>query len=232
MNIAKTTPIELEFSRKYDRAHARQYLHKHQDGLARRLSHWRDVQVARHALKLADEPTLVLDLPCGAGRFWPLLAEQPNRVILAADNSADMLATALAAQPTEVVARVNTLQTSAFAIELEANAVDCIFSIRLLHHIESAAHRLAMLREFHRVTRDTVIVSLWVDGNYKAWKRRRLEQRRAAAGRAAQNQNRFVVARAVVEDEFRQAGFQVIGYEDFLPGYSMWRTYVLRKQEG
>jgi len=229
--MLKPSPIELEFSRKYDQEHAQQYLHKHQDGVARRLSHWRDIQVARHALKLADEPNLVLDLPCGAGRFWPLLAEQPNRVIMAADNSAAMLATARAAQPAEVVARVNTFQTSAFAIDLGPNAVDCIFSIRLLHHIQHAEHRLAMLREFHRVSRDTVIVSLWVDGNYKAWKRRRLEQRRAAEGQTAQNQNRFVVARAVIEGEFKQAGFQIIGFEDFLPGYAMWRTYVLRKQE-
>ncbi|HLA32990.1 MAG TPA: class I SAM-dependent methyltransferase [Pseudomonas sp.] len=228
--MPKPSPIELDFSRKYDQAHAQQYLHKHQAGLARRLSHWRDVQVARHALQLADEPNLVLDLPCGAGRFWPLLAEQPNRVILAADNSAAMLATARAAQPAEVVARINCLQTSAFAIDLDANAVDCIFCIRLLHHIESAEHRLAILREFHRVSRDTVIVSLWVDGNYKAWKRRRLEQRRAAQERPTQKQNRFVVAKQVIEHEFKQAGFQIIGHLDFLPGYAMWRTYVLRKE--
>jgi SAM-dependent methyltransferase len=221
--------IELDFSRKYGREHAWQYLHKHQDGLARRLSHWRDVQLARRALKLADEPDLVLDLPCGAGRFWPMLCEQPNRVILAADNSADMLAIARAAQPREVVDRVNTFQTSAFAIDLDSNAVDCIFCIRLLHHIESTEHRLAILREFHRVSRDTVIVSLWVDGNYKAWKRRRLEACRAERGRAPENQNRFVVARSIIEQAFRQTGFRVIGHLDFLPGYAMWRTYVLRK---
>lgn len=227
--MPKPSPIELDFSRKYDFEHAQQYLHKHQDGFSRRLSHWRDVQVARRALQLADQPNLVLDLPCGAGRFWPMLCEQPNRVILAADNSADMLATARAAQAPEVVARVNSFRTSAFAIDLGDNAVDCIFCIRLLHHIESAEHRLAILREFHRVSRDTVIVSLWVDGNYKAWKRRRLEARRAAQGRAAQNQNRFVVPRKTLEDEFRQAGFAILGHLDFLPGYAMWRTYVLRK---
>lgn len=225
------SPIELEFSRKYDRAHAYQYLHKHQDGLSRRLSHWRDEQMARRALKLAGDPGLVLDLPCGAGRFWPLLAENPNRQIFAADNSADMLSIAQASQPMEVLKRVETLQTSAFAIDLAANAVDCIFCIRLLHHIEQPEHRLAILREFHRVSRDTVILSLWVDGNYKAWKRKRLEQRRAAAGRAGQNQNRFVVAREVIESEFRQAGFTIIGQQDFLPGYAMWRTYVLRKED-
>ena len=228
--MPKSSPIELDFSRKYDREHARHYLHKHQDGLARRLSHWRDAQVARRAMQLADDPDLVLDLPCGAGRFWPVLCERPNRVVLAADNSADMLATARAAQPPEVVARVHSFQTSAFAIDLDANAVDCIFCIRLLHHIESAEHRLAILREFHRVSRDTVILSLWVDGNYKAWKRRRLERRRAAEGGGSQNQNRFVVSRSVIGQEFAQAGFRVLGHLDFLPGYAMWRTYVLRKE--
>ncbi|PZW68579.1 ubiquinone/menaquinone biosynthesis C-methylase UbiE [Pseudomonas sp. URMO17WK12:I1] len=222
--MSKSRSIELAFSGKYDLQHAQSYLHKHQDGLARRLSHWRDVQVGRNALRLAGEPNLVLDLPCGAGRFWPLLAEQPNRVILAADNSADMLATALAAQPPEVVGRVQTFKTSAFDIALGDNAVDCVFCIRLLHHFQSTEHRLAALREFHRVTRDTVIVSLWVDGNYKAWRRNRLEKRRGAG------ENRFVVRREQIESEFREAGFQILGHRDFLPGYAMWRTYVVRKR--
>jgi hypothetical protein len=141
-----------------------------------------------------------------------------------------MLVTAQAAQPAEVAARVDVFRSSAFAIGLAADAVDCVFCIRLLHHVESAGHRLAILREFHRVSRDTAIVSLWVDGNYKAWQRRRLERRRAAEGRAAQNRNRFIVAGPVIEREFFRAGFRVLGRLDFLPGYAMWRTYVLRKE--
>src|SRR5476649_791791 len=70
------------------------YLDKHQQGLTRRLRHWRDEQLSRHALKVAGEPGLVLDLPSGAGRFWPVLAEHSNRVILAADHSPAMLAAA------------------------------------------------------------------------------------------------------------------------------------------
>lgn len=227
--MSSAKPVELDFSRKYDPEHARQYLAKHQDGLSRRLSHWRDEQLARHALKLAGEPNLVLDLPCGAGRFWPLLAKQPNRVILAADNSPDMLAIAMAGQPADVVARVKPFQTSAFAIDLGDNAVDSIFCMRLLHHIAEPEHRLIMLRELHRVTRDTLIISLWVDGNYKSWKRRRLEARRAAHSSTASNQNRFVIARSTIEAEFKQAGFDILGHKDFLPGYAMWRVYVLRK---
>lgn len=223
-------PIELPFSEKYNRSHADAYYEKHRAGLARRLSHARDEQLARKALNLAGDPTLVLDLPCGAGRFWPLLAEQPNRVILAADNSADMLAVARQSQPAEITRRIRTFRTSAFDIELPDRAVDCIFCMRLLHHIGESTHRIEMLNEFRRVTRDTVIVSLWVDGNYKAWKRARLEKERDRSSRRGL-QNRFVIPARQVEQEFRGAGFDILGHFDFLPLYAMWRVYVLRRAD-
>lgn len=225
-----TSPIKLEFSEKYDEAHAQRYFQKHQNGLSRRLSHMRDVQLARKALQLAGDPNLVLDLPCGAGRFWPMLAEKQNRVIIGADNSPNMVATACKMQPKDVVERVRPMQTSAFDIDLPDNAVDSIFSMRLMHHIGESSHRLAMLREFHRVTRDSVILSLWVDGNFKAWKRQRAEHRRARRGGEPDYQNRFMLPAATVEAEFAQAGFRLQERLDFLPLYAMWRVYVLRKE--
>ena len=223
------SPIKLEFSEKYDKDHAREHFLKHQDGLARRLSHKRDEQLARRALALAGEPGLVLDLPCGAGRFWPLLAEKNNRVIIGADNSQAMIDTACAAQPPEVVARVRPLQTSAFDIDLPDNSVDSIFCMRLFHHIGEAAHRKKILSEFQRVSRDSVILSLWVDGNFKAWRRRKLEQRRSTKAEQNHYQNRFVLPADTVEEEFRAAGFRIQERLDFLPFYAMWRVYVLRK---
>ncbi|TLM65860.1 MAG: class I SAM-dependent methyltransferase [Deltaproteobacteria bacterium] len=220
--------VHLAFSDKYDRAHAESYFRKHRQGWGRRLSTWREVQVARRALRLAGSPGSVLDLPCGAGRFWPLLMEEGKRTVIGADYSADMLAVARAAYP-EFSGRIRTLQTSAFAVDLADEAVACVFCMRLLHHVGGAAARRRLLREFHRVTRETVIVSLWVDGNYKAWRRRRLEARRQARGEA-DPQNRFVIAREQIEGEFAQAGFDILGRLDFLPGYQMWRTYVLRKR--
>lgn len=222
--------IELEFSRKYNQEHAQVYLQKHKDNVSRRLSHWRDEQLARTALHRAGDPGLVLDLPCGAGRFWPLLAEKSNRMIIGADNSADMIETACAAQPAEVVKRVQPLQTSAFDIDLPDNAVDSIFCMRLLHHVGQADHRLALLKEFQRVTRDSVIISLWVDGNFKAWRRKRLDSRRKAKSGPDGYQNRFVLPAATVEAEFEQAGFRVQDRLDFLPMYAMWRVYLLRKR--
>lgn len=61
-----------------------------------------------------------------------------------------------------------------------------------------------------------------MDGNYRAWRRRRL-------GRG--DRDRHVARRSEVEAEFRQAGFEIIGHQDVLPGWAMWRVYTLRKVE-
>ena len=219
-------PIKLDFSEKCDGQHAQRYPRTHKEGLGRRLSHWREQQLASKALALVDEPGLVLDLPCGAGRFWPLLAQKSNRAIIGADSSESMVRIAMQAQPAHVVKRVQPMHTSAFDIALPDNAVDSIFCMSLFHHIGEAEHRLAILREFERVTRDSVILSLWVDGNFKAWKRKRAEKIRGQEG----YQNRFVLPAATVEKEFEQAGFHIQERLDFLPLYAMWRVYVLRKR--
>lgn len=229
MKKPQPQPIELEFSRKYDKQHAQHYFEKHHDGIFRKLSNWREQSIARKALEQAGNPEVVLDLPCGAGRFWPMLASHQPRTIIAADNSQHMIEVALQSHPAHLTAQVKTLKTSAFSIELDDGSVDCVFCMRLLHHISDKEHRLSMLKEFHRVTRDTVVVSLWVDGNYMAWKRKRLESRRAKRGTGKENQNRFVIPAESIENEFRTAGFKILGYQDFLPGYSMWRIYTLRK---
>lgn len=151
-------------------------------------------------------------------------------MIIGADNSESMLKVAMVAQPADVVKRVRPLQTSAFDIDLPDNAVDSIFCMRLMHHIGEPEHRLAILQEFHRVTRDSVIISLWVDGNFKAWKRKRAEVKRRRKGEQEGYQNRFVLPAATVEGEFEQAGFRVQESLDFIPFYAMWRVYVLRKR--
>lgn len=221
-------PVRIPPAEKYDDHHVQTCLEKQRDSLARRLSRWRDEQLARKALALAGAPTLVLDLPCGAGRFWPLLAEHPGRVIIGADNSPASLDIARAARPPSLVQRVRTLRTSAFDIDLPDRSVDCIFSMRLAHPLGDTAHRLAMLREFHRVARDTVILSLPIAGNFKAWKRRRLE--RKLARRVGNGlQNAFALPARVVEQEYRGSGFQILGHFDFLPFYAMRRVYVLRR---
>jgi len=228
--VSSVAPVELEFTRQYASAgQAEDYFSKHQSGLARRLSNWREVGMARRALALAGNPRTVLDLPCGAGRFWPMLLEDPKRHLIAADNSQAMLDIALKSQARDPIARVQTLKTSAFAIDLPDGAVENVFCMRLLHHIGDPEHRKIILREFHRVAQKSLVISLWVDGNFKAWKRKRLEIKRDREGKCKGYQNRFVVGRREIESEFRASGFEIAGHCDFLPGYALWRIYVLKK---
>lgn len=60
----------MEFSEKYDVDHARSYYHKHRTGTRRKLSHLLERRMAAKALDLVTPAKEILDLPCGAGRFW------------------------------------------------------------------------------------------------------------------------------------------------------------------
>ena len=217
---------DLEFSQKYDEAHAKYYFDKHENEFWRKLSNWRDHQIARKALKIAGEPKSVLDAPCGTGRFWDVLAEQPERVIHASDYSQNMIDAGLRYRPAEISKRIqSSFQASAFSLPVPDDFVECVFCIRFVHHLAKAEDRLTLLREFHRVASGSVIISLWVDGNYKAWVRSRREKARDAH----QYQNRLVIPARRIEQEFQDSGFRVEAALDFMRYYHMWRTYVLKK---
>ena len=90
--ILSDKPTILEFSKKYSQEHAQAYHDKHQASFGRRLSNSWEHRMARKALAMAGNPMSVLDLLCGAGRFWEMLAEVPERKLYAADNSENMVA--------------------------------------------------------------------------------------------------------------------------------------------
>jgi SAM-dependent methyltransferase len=228
MTTPEPTP-HYEFSDKYDPEHARQYLEKHESGFWRRLSTWREIGMARRALTLAGNPRSVLDLPCGTGRFWSMLAEHPERRIFAADNSQAMIDTGLRLRPPAITARIEkAFQCSAFATGLPDDFVECVFCIRLLHHIQKSEDRVRMLREFARISSGTVIVSLWVDGNYKSWRLQRKYARKLRAEGHVAPRDRFLVGQKEFEREIAAAGLQVVGHVDFLKYWEKWRAYVLR----
>lgn len=216
----------LEFSEKYDAEHAKYYFDKHENEFWRKLSNWRDHQIARKALKIAGNPSSVLDAPCGTGRFWDVLAENPTRVIHASDYSQNMIDAGLAYRAPELTKRIQAFQSSAFSLPVPDNFVENIFCIRFMHHLVEHEDRMTLLREFHRVTSDTVIVSLWVDGNLKSWVRSKHEAKRNKRS----YQNRLVIPAATIESEFAAAGFDIEARLDFLKYYHLWRTYVLRKK--
>ena len=208
-----STHIEHEFAERYDREHAKVCLQTQPQGFVRRLALWREKRLVRRALKVAGEPGLVLDLACGAGRFWPVLAQHANRVILACDSSQDMLDHAQTHHPASLLARIKLFQSSVFSIDISENAVDCIFCMQLFHHVRDSDHRLAILRELHRVSRDSLILSVPLG-------------RPAGQGNDPQC---IVVGKGEIETQFEQAGFSIFKQYEVLPGGGMGSIYILRK---
>lgn len=220
---------QYEFAEKYDPAHAHKYFEKHKTGFWRRLSTWREISMARKALVMAGRPGTVLDLPCGTGRFWDMLTEEPRRKIFAADNSQAMIDTGLKMRRPEVVARIEkAFQCSAFDTGLPDNFVESVFCIRLLHHIQKSTDRVLMLKEFGRISSGTVIVSLWVDGNFRAWRHQQKQDRKRREQGVDAPRDRFLIKQSDIEREFSDAGLEIIGHVDFLKYWDKWRTYVLR----
>ncbi len=212
----------LEFSHKYDKDHADAYLRKHQHGFVRRMSNARDIALAKKALIAAGNPRSILDIPCGTGRFWSLLNATRAQQLIAIDSSEAMLQVANHNRDADNFGQINA---SAFAIPLPNESIDSIFCMRLVHHLGEEPDRHALLTEFHRVCRETVCVSLWIDGNLQAHRRKRLEQRR----KKKPYQNRFVMTAPAFETECQASGFSILASFDMLRWISMWRVYVLAK---
>jgi hypothetical protein len=68
---------------------------------------------------------------------------------------------------------------------------------------------------------------MWSDGNLQYRKRKRNEAKRSAPRLEG---SRVAITAQQAESEYREAGFRVMDHLDLLPGISMWRFYILKKE--
>ena len=201
------------------------YATHHEQNLRTKLTTRRERSLLSRALRRAGSPQVVLDLPCGTGRFWPAIAEAGAQRLIAADNSDGML---------EVAARnalgpgfpEQLMNTSMFAIDLPDESVDFFACMRFFHHLAHRQDRLAALAEIKRVTRGFAAISLRVDGNFGAWRRRGRKPSALERGYG----KRICIPRSEIESDFTAAQFNVVDHFDVWPGLAMWRMYLIEKR--
>lgn len=99
--------------------------------------------------------SLALDMPCGIGRFYPVLQEHSKHV-LQADWSMSMLQTARAGHASTALGFVRLLATE---LPFADGQFDLILSARLCHHIPTAEERRKYIAELFRVSRKWVVIS-------------------------------------------------------------------------
>jgi SAM-dependent methyltransferase len=102
---------------------------------------------------------LVLDVPCGYGRFGEALSKI-SRYRLQFDRSAAMAARA-AQGAEERDDNVSTVICDIRSLPLADSSVDLVLCMRLLHHVPSVDDRAALLAELERVSRESVVVSYY-----------------------------------------------------------------------
>ncbi len=98
----------------------------------------------------------VLDLPCGAGRLLPLLANTKGHRVVMADGAFAMLAQARA----RATATASIVQAEALALPFADGAVDGVVMFRFLHHLPPEAGVRA-IAEACRTARRFVVVSFF-----------------------------------------------------------------------
>jgi hypothetical protein len=193
-------------------------------GLCQQFRRWRQKRVLRMALRLAEEPILMLEVSQSPGGAWPVLLEHSNRVIVTTCPSADSLAEAHRKLPEALKRRIRELPSPQEHAELRKGAVDCL----LLPEIPRTAcnrQNIRLLNQWIPVTRDSVILFARVDHSSPAVM---ADQACPCGSDPHPNGPDFASARSL-EREFQRLGFSQIRHYNVVPGVDGVRVYILRK---
>lgn len=228
---------EKSAARPFQRHEVEDYERKRFRGPDQRLVHWREERILRRVigaiLKEAGRgrplPVLpVLDIPCGYGRFSPLL-EQEGVFLVSSDLSFHMARRAGekasgrrvgAARPAGAAAVVaDAVQGLPFKREVFA----LLLSMRFFHHLHQREERQAVLQEFSRVTAGWVVVSFY----RRNWLHV-LQRKARRAVRRSRTRIRMISGRDFAE-EVRGAGFRIVKIFPLLRGIHSQHIALLRK---
>jgi ubiquinone/menaquinone biosynthesis C-methylase UbiE len=156
----------------------------------------------RKALSLTQGVRVILDLPCGTGRFTGALAREGYEIV-GSDISMEMLQKAASIPDGRQPNIRGYLQANGEKLPLRDASLDCVVCIRFMMHVDPAT-RVRILREFNRVSRRWVIV----DYRHKYTFRYVLTHTFGKLGFGRTPLAR--VSTAELHEEFRQAGLKIL----------------------
>ncbi len=200
---------------------ADRYAGLYQTGRGRR-RHLREEKCIAKALAALPPGSWVLDLPCGAGRMYPLLKRLRFRLV-EADASPHMLEHARKnAQHIPESREDQFLLVDAFHTPFHNGQFDAIVCNRLIHHFPDAQTRQKLLEELARICKGPIVLSFFsslaTDAVKYSLKYALLQTR----------PKRVHLAPWQLAQEARSAGLHVARWIPTLPGFSMQWYAVLQ----
>ena len=203
-------PLPDYSARHLQREYAAAYQRKFERSFTRRLSARREHKLVERALeaalaRVASESPLLLDYPCGAGRFAPLFASRSGSY-LAGDHSPHMVdLTCAVLEEAGLGGKIaGRAVGDAREMDIENQSVDLAACMRLLHHFPDRADRVRILTELARVSRGPLVTS-FLDGD--SFKQRHYARRIARTGKPSR---RVLQSREEFAQEAKEAGWRVI----------------------
>jgi SAM-dependent methyltransferase len=125
----------------------------------------RERRIVTRFLSVFPAGTRGLDIPCGAGRFFPVFREIGLHHV-----GADVSPAMVRLVPTLNGSR-SALTADALSLPFAADSFNFILSIRLLHRIHDSTIRVRMLREMARVSRGPLLVTYYSRWNLRGIQR-------------------------------------------------------------
>ena len=148
---------------------AEQYDRKRFESISGTVFQWAEKRVLQHIVRQVPPGSLVLDAPCGTGRLLPLYLSEGFK-ILGVDISGEMIHVARR-RTAKWNGKTNFSRMDFVQIPLVDRSVDTVFSIRFLPHFPPD-ERVQMLREFCRVSRNRVVISLSISNAWMHFRRK------------------------------------------------------------
>lgn len=199
------------------------YAGKHERGLGRRLSHWRERRVVAAALRALGPVTTVLDVPSGAGHFLPVLAQFRMRAVVV-DPSIESLREGEQFYP-RFVHRPKAVVASWLRLPLADESMDAVLCSRLIQRFSRSHERIEVLREVARICRVGAVVSFFDAASFKHRRRLRRQARRGRLG------NRHAVSRSQFVSEAQQAGLRCVSMHALLRFHTELTAATLLKTQ-
>ena len=153
----------------------------------------------------------IMDVPVGYGRFLPILSE------FGTVYAADWGFMPLVYQERKVGIAYGSVNGIAQSLPFKSQSRDVIFCFRLFQHMHEQEERIAILKEFKRVSRSWVIVSVYIKNPLHILHRA-----------VAKKPSRItMLTRSDFKGEVSMSGLKIMQKQDVVPGFHAHNIYLI-----
>jgi SAM-dependent methyltransferase len=192
-------------------------------GIDQKLVDRREQNILRKIFKRDGEASgIVLDVPCGFGRFSASIQKRSN-ILISSDLSFHMVRRAL--QRNHRTERLfGVVADAKKGLPFKNRALSGIVSMRFFHHIHEHSERLAVLREFARISSDWIVLSYYRKNFLHELQRKGRRKLKKARRRIS------IISREEFKKELSGAGLEPLKSYPIFRGLHAQHILVLRSK--